>query len=196
MEGKRGRGYMDRLLFLSKGDEVKLRVLHAVGRPIDELTVEALCRKAGISKPTFYRHFDSKYDLARWASDFMCSITLDQIGRSLTWDEGLESYFALGLSELEPLRNVRSDAAEYERCCAYRAQRRFATIAETLALPGVTVDETMRSIIEGHVRMELHFSEERLDPTRTRDVKEIVSIFKSFIPAALYNALATPLDPQ
>ena len=92
-----------------------MRIFHAVDRPIEELTVAAICRKAGVSKPTFYRHFDSKYDIARWISDFMNSMTLDEIGRTLTWDEGLESYFALGLSELEGLRNVRGSATEYEK---------------------------------------------------------------------------------
>ena len=59
---------------------------------------------------------------------------------------------------------------------------------------GVPVDETMRSTIEGYIRVELHFSEERLDRSRTRDVKEIVSVFKAFIPAVLYTALQKPAD--
>ena len=184
---------MDRVYFLSRSDEMKMRIFHAIDRPIEELTVAAICRKATISKPTFYRHFDSKYDIGRWMSDFMNRMTLDEIGRSLTWDEGLESYFALGLSELEGLRNVRGCPAEYEQTCSYRAQKRYDTIARTLAMHDVPIDETIRSTIEGYVRVELHFSEERLNPTRTRDVKEIVSIFKSFIPAALFEAMRKPV---
>lgn len=185
---------MDRIYYLPRSDEMKMRIFHAVDRPIEELTVAAICRKAGVSKPTFYRHFDSKYDIARWISDFMNSMTLDEIGRTLTWDEGLESYFALGLSELEGLRNVRGSATEYERTCSYRAQKRYDAIARMLAMHGVPVDETMRSTIEGYIRVELHFSEERLDRSRTRDVKEIVSVFKAFIPAVLYTALQKPAD--
>lgn len=183
---------MGHFVFLSKGDETKFRIFHSIDRPIEELTIDTICKKAMVSKTTFYRHFASKYDVARWISDFMCRVSLDEIGRTLTWDEGLRAYFAFGLSELEFLGNVRMHAAEYEKTCNYRSEGRCKIIAETLEMHGVPMDLTMQSVIEGHVKIELHFSEERLKPTRTKDVEEIVSTFKSFIPLVLYKALEVP----
>lgn len=39
---------------------MKFKILHAVHRPLDELSVQKICRKAGISRKTFYRHFESR----------------------------------------------------------------------------------------------------------------------------------------
>ncbi len=36
--------------------------------PFDKLTVESICREAGISKATFYRHFLDKYDVLNYNS--------------------------------------------------------------------------------------------------------------------------------
>lgn len=184
---------MDRFLFLSKGDETKLKVLHSLDQPLKDLTVEAICRKSGVSKPTFYRHFSSKIDIPVWASQFMNRLTLDQIGRTLTWREGLEAYFALGIQELPYLRNLEMDPISYVDICARRTAQRYDTLVETLGMRGIAVDDSLRSTIEGYVKIELHFSEERLDATRSTDAAEVFSLMRPFIPDQLYLALNEPL---
>lgn len=80
---------------LPDGYKMRMRIMHAVDRPIREMTVEAICEKAGVSRQTFYNHFPSRRDLALWYSSFCDEHTLHEIGRSMTWREGFEAYFEL-----------------------------------------------------------------------------------------------------
>lgn len=181
------------LLYLTQADETKMRVFHAIDRPIEELTVEILCRKAGISKPTFYRHFESKYDVPIWFARFMCLETLDKIGRTLTWEEGLRGYFEIGIAELEHLRYTRAAPDMYEKIIAAREKHRCRIIEETLCMHGVEVTPLLSRAIKGYVKVELHFSEERVEPGQSQNIDEIVTLATSFIPPVLYDALKEPL---
>lgn len=184
------------LLYLTQGDETKMRIAHAVDGPIEELTVEAICRKSGVSKPTFYRHFESKYDIAVWMSKLMSCATLDEIGRTLTWEEGLASYFEFGIKELFYLSNLRAAPDAYERICEQRERHRYEAITDTLAMHGIEVDSLMSRVIRAYIKVELHFSEERMEPGQSQDVDEIVGLAMSFIPPLLYDALKDPLNPS
>lgn len=50
-------------IFTSPDLSTKMRILHAVNKSLDQITVSEICRNAGISRQTFYRHFESKYDI-------------------------------------------------------------------------------------------------------------------------------------
>lgn len=80
---------------LSEADEMRLRIMHAVDRPLEQLTVDRICRNVGVSRQTFYNYFTSKMEIPLWYSALCDELTLGEIGRSLTWRQGLESYFEL-----------------------------------------------------------------------------------------------------
>lgn len=40
-------------------------------KPVSKISVEEIIKQAGVSKPTFYRHFKDKYDLACQFCDFL-----------------------------------------------------------------------------------------------------------------------------
>ena len=185
-------GCVNRVLFVPREDEVKFRVLEALDAPLKELTVEAICRKSGISKPTFYRHFSSKMDIPVWVSDFMSSKSLDEIGRSLTWQQGLELFFSMGIQLLPYLQNLTVDPGSYAVICKQRTEHRYRAISDTLAMRGVEIDDSFKSTIEGYIKLELHFSEERLDEGRTQDPREVFLVVRPFIPEQLYRALELP----
>ena len=86
---------MGRLVVVPKDFEIKCRIVDGVDRPIEELTVDAICRNSGVSRPTFYRHFGSKFDLSSWYAKFVGEFYLDQIGRTYSWEEGLTEHFLL-----------------------------------------------------------------------------------------------------
>lgn len=185
---------MGGVLFVSKDDEVRFRVLESLDAPLKDLTVDAICRKSGISKPTFYRYFSSKLDIPVWVSDFMNRKSLDEIGRTLTWQQGLEFFFAIGIQLLPCLHNLAVDPLSYVDICRQRAEHRYRVIAETLSMRGVEIDEAFKSTIEGYIKIELHFSEERLDEARTKDPREIFLVVRPFIPDRLYRALELPAE--
>ncbi len=181
------------ILYLTKPDETKLRIFHAFDRNIEDLTVDSICRKAGVSRPTFYHHFSSKYDVAVWSGIFICRQTVDQIGRTLTWEEGLRAYFELGISELTHLGYMRARAEAYEKIVQARVDHRCNTIEETMLSRGAEVSALMRRVIKGYVKVEQHLSEERTEPGQSQDVDEIVKMTLSFTPPVLYEALREPM---
>ena len=50
-------------IFNSPDLSIKMKILHAVNKSLDQITVAEICRNAGISRQTFYRHFESKQEI-------------------------------------------------------------------------------------------------------------------------------------
>lgn len=67
-------------IFNSPDLSIKMKILHAVNKSLDQITVAEICRNAGISRQTFYRHFESKYDIPWWYSIFCRQFYLNEIG--------------------------------------------------------------------------------------------------------------------
>ena len=61
----------------------------AAGTPYSEVTVKRICDEAHISKPTFYRYFDNREDMAIWVYRRAIDAGFTQIGRTCTWFVGL-----------------------------------------------------------------------------------------------------------
>lgn len=53
----------------------------------EDLTVKDICREMGISRPTFYRYFSDKFEIAQWRWDRAGEEYLRECGRSLGWYE-------------------------------------------------------------------------------------------------------------
>lgn len=125
-------------VILSKPDQVRLRIFEAVNRPISEMSVKDICNNAGISRQTFYNHFESKYDISLWFSYLIDDMTLREIGRTTSWEEGLLAYF-LAIHERRTFyaltgQNKLSDNHQGRRTAE---RHRSDEIRETLSLRGV-----------------------------------------------------------
>ncbi len=59
MTTDRGRGNIDALLAASFKEI-------AVHKPIEKITIKEITDKAGVIRPTFYNHFQDKYELLEW----------------------------------------------------------------------------------------------------------------------------------
>lgn len=53
----------------------------------EALTVTSVCEKAGISRATFYRYFEDKYDIVQWLWDIPGERYLKLCGTTLDWYE-------------------------------------------------------------------------------------------------------------
>lgn len=67
----------------------RMQIFHAITRPLEDVTVSEICRTCGISRKKFYALFSSKYEVTHWYLDFCFSVSLYEIGRTLTWHEGI-----------------------------------------------------------------------------------------------------------
>lgn len=77
---------------------MRLRILKSINKPLDDITVNEICSNAGISRQTFYNHFESKYMLRSWWSEHCERSTLDRIGIDLSWEEASIRYAQMMLS--------------------------------------------------------------------------------------------------
>lgn len=66
---------------------MKLKILKTIDEPIIDLSVADICRKAGISRQTFYHYFNSKYDVLSWWMFFCNTFYTDRIGIDYGWEE-------------------------------------------------------------------------------------------------------------
>ena len=74
-------------IFSSPELSTKMRILHAVDKSLDQITVAEICRNAGISRQTFYRHFESKYDIPWWYSIFCraAAAWIKEVSKEALW---------------------------------------------------------------------------------------------------------------
>lgn len=76
----------------SGNDKMRMRIFEATGRlcvehDFESLSVTAICKEAGISRPTFYANFQDKYEIVQWHFEGVCATRLAQAGRTMTWEE-------------------------------------------------------------------------------------------------------------
>ena len=75
-------------------------------RPIEQIRVTEICREAEVARPTFYYHFEDKYDLMAW---MICQTALDTDILSVE-------------SAAKALDNMRSDFNFFKRAYEDRSQ--------------------------------------------------------------------------
>ena len=56
---------------------------------LENITVKDIVKNAEVSRQTFYRNFQDKYDLVNWYFDILASECFDKMGVSYTMREGL-----------------------------------------------------------------------------------------------------------
>ena len=61
--------------------------------PLDDLTVSAVCREAGVSRTTFYRLFSGKHDVYNWFLRVTMRSNLAQSGKGVFLDRALLLFF-------------------------------------------------------------------------------------------------------
>lgn len=104
---------------MSKHIFMCLRILKSVDRPLEVISVNDICKNAGISRQTFYNHFESKYTLRSWWSEYCEQFSLDRIGIDLSWEEASIRYAQLMLSPgnfiFKSASNNRTESEPYEK---------------------------------------------------------------------------------
>ena len=116
-----------------RGFDVRMRVVQAVTEPIRTLSVTEICRRAGISRQTY---FESKYAIGSWCALHCDTFTLDLIGRSLSWHEGYERWYTL--MERQKLLFANSSQTKFsDESAAAVAENRIAAFRETFGNRGL-----------------------------------------------------------
>lgn len=106
-------------------DNARERVVEATldlmqDRSVDELRIGDICKEAGVSRTAFYYYFTSKYDVLNSCILEACT-SLDQIGKTLTWREGISGHLAYHEANqelLNKLHAVQLIGESYNEICA------------------------------------------------------------------------------
>lgn len=176
-------------------NEMRFRILHAVDRSLEKITVAQICENAGVSRNTFYRYFDSKYDIPTWHGRYCQLFYLNEVGRTIDWRTGYFHDFRL-LSEERAFYRHALDYTVYssEGLQAMEDHRR-AVIHETLCdYRHVKVDGCLAFCIDTFVRTETEVMAEWLRNEFEPAPSVFVDYMLAIVPERLYHAMDLSAD--
>jgi AcrR family transcriptional regulator len=169
--------------------EIKNRIVNGVDRPIEELTVDAICHNSGVSRPTFYRHFGSKYDLGYWYASCVEEYYLDEIGRSYSWEEGLTGHYELLYEKRDLFFYTSAHSQEEKLLSGNMQQHRVDVVTQKLAERGIEVDDDMAYFVETYAMIETTMSGRWMRNHMDRPPARMASLVARCVPRELYDAL-------
>lgn len=117
-------------------DFYKMKMANALAtlldeKPFDKIRVGDICDKAGVSRQTFYRHFEAKYSVVHWFWNYCAEKSLFRVGIDLNWHDSILQNFSLIERHFDFFRIISKDHG-YESCVEYGCRRRIETLTETL----------------------------------------------------------------
>ena len=104
----------------------------AVKQPIEKITIKEITDKAGVIRPTFYNHFQDKYELLEWIIKKELIQPVEPLIRNGMINEALVLLFS----------NLESEKEFYIRASKLEGQNSFESIARSC------VEEILIEVIE------------------------------------------------
>lgn len=184
-------------IFAGEDVQLKLKVMHAVDKSLDQITVSSICEKAGISRQTFYRHFDSKYSLHWWWPMHVHRFYLAEVGRTLSWQTGYARHLELLGLERDYFKIATQYTASFSPTRGIMPHFRKCTLLETLQdYQGVEVGDDLMFCVENWVRTETDVLTEWFRLDSTPDPAEAAHRLVAIMPRALFDATNVPRCQQ
>ena len=142
-------------IFSTPDLKTKMSILHAVDRSLDRMTISEICKKASISRQTFYRHFRSKYDIPWWFCIFCGQFYLNEIGRTISWQTGYYHHIRLLSTEREFFKKSIQYSINTPFGQTVMPQNRQTVLLETLKVHrNVPIDHNMLFLVEMFSKLE------------------------------------------
>lgn len=179
-----GGGFSD-----SHAVQMKMKILHAVDKSLDKMTISDICHNAGISRQTFYRHFESKYDIPWWYAIYCRQFYLNEIGRTIDWETGYYHHLRLLSQERDFYRKSIQYSINTPFGRTVMPEDRRKVLLETLKMRHVDIDHGMIFMVENFAKLECEIfnnwfrSDEETNLDRWTD--DIISV----VPDRLYRVL-------
>ena len=181
-------------IFESPELKTKMKILDAVDKSLDQMSIAEICRNAGISRQTFYRHFNSKYDIPCWHSIYCRQFYLNEIGRTVGWRTGYYHHLRL----IDQKRDFYRKSIQYSITTPFGhtvlPANREAVLLETLEkYRGITPDANMHFLVSTFSKLECEVLNEWFRSEAPTDLARWTDDLVSLIPQRLYEALE--MDP-
>lgn len=162
--------------------------------PFADLSIADICKASDISRSTFYRLFDDKFDAVNWFIYEVSRLGHTQTGRTLSWHDA--SFTTLsGFLIARNLLVSASKAAGYESTGETSVRLRIADLTESLRLRGVQVDDDLQYQIEYFAYSEIPAVHRWYAQSHIMSVETFARHIDSVVPRRLHDLLAMPDDP-
>ena len=162
--------------------------------PFADLSIADICKASDISRSTFYRLFDDKFDAVNWFIYEVSRLGHTQTGRTLSWHDA--SFTTLsGFLIARNLLVSASKAAGYESTGETSVRLRIADLTESLRLRGVQVDDDLQYQIEYFAYSEIPAVHRWYAQSHVMSVETFARHIDSVVPRRLHDLLAMPDDP-
>jgi len=171
--------------------EVRARrhIMHAVDKSLDQITITELCNKAGVSRQTFYRLFNSKYDLHWWWPMHVHRFYLAEVGRTIDWETGYYHQVRLLSVEKDFFKIATQYTLNISTERTIMPHFREVTLVETLQdYRHVTVDDELMFVIENWIKMETEILTKWYRLGTTPPPREAATKLVNLMPRMLYDA--------
>lgn len=182
--------------FLNDADaQAKLRIMHAVDRSLDQITVTQICTRAGMSRQAFYRHFPDKYSLHWWWPTFVHRFYLVEVGRTIDWETGYLHHIRLLSLEKDFFRVATQYTLNISTERTVMPHFRKCALLETLQdYQHVAVDESLMFCIDSWVKTETEILTEWYRLGNVPDPQTASRRLASIMPRRLYDILSVPSE--
>lgn len=191
MGAERGEGMPLSLFLLDEGvDDVRLSIIAAIDAPIEKLSVKEICKKAGVSKQTFYSRFTSKYHIANWYAEHCEKRSLNEVGRTLSWEEGLGLLFGA----YEAHRSLFFNTSIQTKDLGMETKtRRRRIVVETLErYRKVAITDELIFLIEAYLELEVFLAGAWFKANLSPASKTFTAYYIDCIPKKLYETMQLP----
>ena len=184
-------------IFSTPDLKTKMSILHAVDRSLDRMTISEICKKASISRQTFYRHFRSKYDIPWWFCIFCRQFYLNEIGRTISWQTGYYHHIRLLSTEREFFKKSIQYSINTPFGQTVMPQNRQTVLLETLKdHRNVPIDHNMLFLVEMFSKLECEVLNDWFRSDAPTDLNVWTDDLVSLVPDRLYRALDIAKDTQ
>ena len=182
-----------------EGHETQVAVVAAFEKLLSErkfgdITVNMICKEAGVSRATFYYHFKDKYAISQWHYGYVAERFLFQTGRTFTWLQA--NYLnTLEFSQHETLYRWCFDMEGSLSLFSHAKLRRIETLRETVVdYKHAKLDPELEFQIVALADAEVGGVTKWFVEGMPYDVKTLCLFLDSIVPRRLYDLLNVPVD--
>lgn len=177
-------------IFESPDIKTKMKILHGVNKSLDQITISEICANAGVSRQTFYRHFESKYDIPWWHSIFCRQFYLNEIGRTIEWETGYYHHLRLIAQERDFYRKSIQYSINTPFGQTVMPENRKTVLLETLEkYCHMSIDHNMMFLVEIFSKLECEVLNDWFRSDQPTNLAQWTDDLVSLVPDRLFRAL-------
>lgn len=183
----------------SAGHLTRLRITEATmqlvrEKPFDRLSVEDICKAADVCRATFYYHFKDKFDVAQWHFDLVASEYLNEIGRSMGWQEAFEKN-TYQVYKYKELYLAAFSVRGYQSLFSYAKRSRREALREAVeARTNQPLDKELEFQIYGFVEAEVGSLSHWFKTGMELSVDKLCRYLVELVPKRLFALLNEPVS--